>query len=63
MAVTPQEYPEIVGAQPEPISATFEPYIPASTRLRELTPIPVIMGTILGAIFGASSSISFSGLD
>ncbi|HKB79502.1 MAG TPA: OPT/YSL family transporter, partial [Thermoanaerobaculia bacterium] len=51
-----QEYPDIIGAQPDvPVSSTFEPYIPSTTRLPELTVIPVIMGTILGAIFGASS--------
>jgi putative OPT family oligopeptide transporter len=33
----------------------FTPYIPDETRLRELTPRAVITGTILGAIFGASS--------
>ncbi len=56
MSVGPQEYPDIVGPEPDvPVSATFEPYIPATTSLRELTPVPVIMGTILGAIFGASS--------
>src|SRR5437660_2079951 len=49
----PQEYPDIVGVKPE--EPTFEPYIPAQTELRELTPVPVIMGTILGMIFGASS--------
>ena len=40
---------------PVPALAPFEPYIPASTRLRELTPLPVIVGVILGMIFGASS--------
>src|SRR6202140_1536924 len=50
------EYPDIVGIAPDvPEPAPFEPYIPAATILRELTPIPVVMGTILGAIFGASS--------
>ncbi|HEY3055541.1 MAG TPA: oligopeptide transporter, OPT family [Thermoanaerobaculia bacterium] len=49
----PQEYPDIVGFKPE--EPTFEPYIPAQTELRELTPVPVVMGTILGMIFGASS--------
>src|SRR5262245_31376393 len=34
---------------------TFEPYIPSGARLRELTPLPLILGTILGVIFGASS--------
>jgi putative OPT family oligopeptide transporter len=33
----------------------FEPYIPASAHLPELTLVPLIVGTILGAIFGASS--------
>src|SRR6058998_3481691 len=33
----------------------FESYIPPSTNLRELTPLPLIVGTLLGAIFGASS--------
>jgi len=33
----------------------FDSYIPASTTLRELTVIPVVVGTILGVIFGASS--------
>src|SRR5438876_8685310 len=56
VSVGPQEYPDIVHPEPEiapPVA--FEPYIPAATELRELTPVPVIMGTILGAIFGASS--------
>jgi putative OPT family oligopeptide transporter len=33
----------------------FTPYIPAEARLRELTPRALILGTLLGAIFGASS--------
>ena len=49
----PQEYPDIVGFKPD--QPTFEPYIPAQTELRELTLVPVIMGTVLGMIFGASS--------
>src|SRR3954464_10431530 len=54
--VPPNEYPDIVGARPEnPLAANFRPYIPASTRLRELTPLPLIIGTILGIVFGASS--------
>ncbi len=56
VSVGPQEYPDIVHPEAEiapPVA--FEPYIPAATELRELTPLPVIMGTILGAIFGASS--------
>ncbi len=33
----------------------FEPYIPASSKLPELRALPLIVGTILGMIFGASS--------
>src|SRR5437016_9925128 len=52
----PMEYPDIVGARPtNPLAASFRPFIPASIRLPELTPLPLIMGTILGIIFGASS--------
>src|SRR5436305_14935699 len=56
VSVGPQEYPDIVHPEADiapPVG--FEPYIPAAAQLPELTPIPVIMGTILGAIFGASS--------
>jgi putative OPT family oligopeptide transporter len=50
------EYPDIVGAKPEnPYLASFRPYIPAGVRLRELTILPLIMGTLLGIVFGASS--------
>src|SRR5216110_1039158 len=55
MSIAEQEYPDIVGIKPVPAPAPFEPYIPARARLRELTPLPVIVGTILGMIFGASS--------
>jgi putative OPT family oligopeptide transporter len=51
-----QEYPDIIGPAPDvPASAAFEPYIPAATHMRELTPLPIIIGTILGVIFGAAS--------
>ena len=32
-----------------------QPYIPDSANLRELTAVPVIVGTLLGMVFGASS--------
>lgn len=39
-----------------PFLEKFRPYIPASvTNLRELTPVPLIVGTLLGIVFGASS--------
>lgn len=50
------EYPDVVGWKPEnPLAASFTPYIPAGTILRELTPRAVIVGTLLGMVFGASS--------
>jgi putative OPT family oligopeptide transporter len=34
---------------------TFAPYIPDATSLREFTPRALILGTLLGMVFGASS--------
>jgi len=47
--------PDIVGAQPENPTPGFTPYIAPSVTMPELRPVPVIVGTILGMIFGASS--------
>jgi putative OPT family oligopeptide transporter len=50
------EYPDIVGAKPDnPWLARFTPYIPARTAMRELTARALIVGTLLGMVFGASS--------
>jgi putative OPT family oligopeptide transporter len=38
-----------------PFLESFRPYIPDATTLRELTPFPLLVGTLLGIIFGASS--------
>lgn len=35
--------------------AAFQPFIPADARLRELTILPLVIGTLLGIVFGASS--------
>src|SRR3982751_406681 len=52
----PNEMPDIVGFKPEnPLAASFKPFIPAQARLPEFTPIPIILGTLLGIVFGASS--------
>lgn len=40
------------GASAEP---AFRPYIPAKARMREFTFLPLIVGTLLGMVFGASS--------
>jgi putative OPT family oligopeptide transporter len=45
-----------VGVVTEPTHhATFRSFIPAGVRLRELSPLPLIIGTLLGIVFGASS--------
>src|SRR3954471_12073852 len=52
----PNEFPDIVGIVPDsPVLARFRPFIPPAARLRELTPVPLVLGTALGMIFGASS--------
>jgi len=52
----PQEYPDIVGARPtNPLAANFKPFIPPSARLPELTLPHLLVGTLLGVLFGASS--------
>ncbi len=38
-----------------PFLENFRPYIPDAAKIRELTPLPLIVGTLLGVIFGASS--------
>jgi putative OPT family oligopeptide transporter len=56
MSIKPaQGHPDRVGAQPEGLAAGFQPYIPASVHLAELRPVPLIIGTVLGMVFGASS--------
>lgn len=55
-AAAAQEFPDRVGFKPDnPFLAAFRPYIPAGVTLPELTPLPLIMGTLLGMVFGASS--------
>src|SRR5712692_6178945 len=55
-AARAQEFPDRIGFKPDnPFLTNFKPYIPTSLLLRELTPLPLIMGTLLGMVFGASS--------
>ena len=55
-AAAAMEFPDRVGFKPDnPFLANFRPYIPTGVRLRELTPLPLIIGTLLGMVFGASS--------
>src|SRR5437868_7388661 len=55
-AAAAQEYPDRTGWTPDnPYLAVFRPFIPPGARLRELTPLPLIIGVLLGVVFGASS--------
>ena len=58
-SVGANEFPDIAGVkaghQDNPLLATFRPYIPANVHVRELTALPLIIGTVLGMVFGASS--------
>src|SRR6187455_1952109 len=55
-SIPANEYPDRIGFKPDnPYLDTFQPYIPAGVHLRELTPLPLIIGTLLGMVFGASS--------
>src|SRR6266576_843054 len=53
MTVPAQEYPDRIALVDE--APPFTPYIPPETNLRALTPVPIIVGAILGIVFGASS--------
>ena len=54
MSIPAQEYPDRIGFAPEG-ATPFTPYIAPETNLREFTPLPIIVGAVLGLIFGASS--------
>jgi putative OPT family oligopeptide transporter len=42
-------------SEPAHLGHAYQPYIPASARLAELGIVPLLSGTILGVVFGASS--------
>jgi putative OPT family oligopeptide transporter len=53
---TTNEYPDKVGTKPDnPYLASFHSYIAADTIMPELTVRAVVVGTLLGMVFGASS--------
>jgi putative OPT family oligopeptide transporter len=55
-SIPANEFPDRVGFKPDnPYLENFRPYIPAGVRLPELTVLPLIIGTLLGMVFGASS--------
>ena len=45
----------VATLDPAPDVPAFEPYIPADADIPELTVLPLIVGTLLGMVFGASS--------
>jgi putative OPT family oligopeptide transporter len=50
------EYPDRIGFVPDnPYLKEFKPFIPPEVTLPELTILPLIVGTLLGIVFGASS--------
>ncbi|HEV7681252.1 MAG TPA: oligopeptide transporter, OPT family [Pyrinomonadaceae bacterium] len=55
-SIPANEFPDRVGFVPDnPYLKEFKPFIPAEVVLPELTIIPLIVGTLLGIVFGASS--------
>src|SRR5687768_12351674 len=53
---TTNEYPDMVGVRPEgSLGAAYRPYIDPETTMPELTVRAVVVGTLLGMVFGASS--------
>jgi putative OPT family oligopeptide transporter len=46
---------DVTGVGVAERAVAFRPYIPANIKMRELTPLPLIAGTLLGMVFGASS--------
>jgi putative OPT family oligopeptide transporter len=55
-AARAQEFPDRTGWKPDnPYLTNFRPFIPPSVGIDELTPRALIVGTLLGIVFGASS--------
>ena len=59
-SVGANEFPDVLSTKSAPVPenphlTTFRPYIPAAANIRELTALPLIIGTLLGMVFGASS--------
>jgi putative OPT family oligopeptide transporter len=55
MATTPDIVPTLEAPSETSGPRRPEPFVPVGAHLRELTPLPLIAGTVLGVIFGASS--------
>jgi putative OPT family oligopeptide transporter len=59
MSTSGSSVAETRRAPGERVQSGFRPYIPDSARLPELTVTAVILGTVLGVVFGASSLYLF----
>ncbi|MDR3634556.1 MAG: oligopeptide transporter, OPT family [Isosphaeraceae bacterium] len=59
MSVSPPPVAEVPGEEPGPVDPGFRPYVPDNADLPELTGSAVLLGAILGIIFGASSLYLF----
>ncbi|MBX6313420.1 MAG: oligopeptide transporter, OPT family, partial [Isosphaeraceae bacterium] len=59
MSVSPPLDRDAVGTAEAPAAPGFRPYVPASKSLPELTLSSVLLGSVLGIIFGASSLYLF----
>jgi hypothetical protein len=51
------ELPDTEHARPPDAAefAPFRPYVPPQAEMREFTVLPLVVGTLLGVVFGASS--------
>ncbi len=55
-AARAQEFPDRTGWAPDnPYLKSYRPFIPPNVTIDELTPRAIIVGTLLGIVFGASS--------
>ena len=55
MSITQDELSSVSAPFAPPSSTRFEPYIEGDTAIAEMTMLPLIVGTLLGVVFGASS--------
>src|SRR4026208_169208 len=46
---------KVVDVHEGPHPVAFRPFIPSEVKMRELTPVALSLGTLLGIVFGASS--------
>ncbi len=59
MSVSPPPVADAPSEDQGPGESAFQPYVPDQARLPELTVSAVVLGTVLGIIFGASSLYLF----